>query len=512
MTSGIVSEEDFNGLIASRANFLLNVARHLANHSMPKAILTRPFLGELLSQSTHTEELLDAYGASNNKRWCKFRSLVAAIKLYSDVCYELLHIESVLPQYRLLPLEHDFGNATEQTLSFTGKVLIKACSRLVQHAELLNIPITDKVINDDAYFEILPSGRLEQDNALREIDDIGKIVTLLATAFLNMAANRRMLSISNCQRPMDYKTYLNSPISEDNLRTLQLEFHNLQSLYDTYVSRSNTEHIDPSLPILRGHISVVLHLLRVATSFAHYYERHMSVHEQPCPVHNSALVKPVTLLAFLLDYTVSYVKQYTVCAQKICQDMLHKYAEIGSLEVPVPRYRGFHVRPSTLVSMIAIHYGSDVKMEFDNQWYDASSPLELFRVNEYINARKRKWLISEILRLDLENKFCKCGNIRDAVYNIIMQLSENGDLVIYEQALEIDDCKQTDATLLEQAKEEIAKMLAVGKIDIVTDITVRFKGDKRVLQDIELLAKNGYGEDNFGNNISLPAELQYLRR
>jgi hypothetical protein len=33
-----------------------------------------------------------------------------------------------------------------------------------------------------------------------------------------------------------------------------------------------------------------------------------------------------------------------------------------------------------------------------------------------------------------------------------------------------------------------------------------------VLEDIRLLAANGYGEDDFGNNLPLPEKLQYLRR
>ena len=41
---------------------------------------------------------------------------------------------------------------------------------------------------------------------------------------------------------------------------------------------------------------------------------------------------------------------------------------------------------------------------------------------------------------------------------------------------------------------------------------VTFIGDKRVLNDIKLLAESGYGEDKFGNNVALPDELSYLRR
>ena len=46
----------------------------------------------------------------------------------------------------------------------------------------------------------------------------------------------------------------------------------------------------------------------------------------------------------------------------------------------------------------------------------------------------------------------------------------------------------------------------------MTPVTATFRGDRRVLADLELLAANGYGEDAYGNNIALPPELSYLRR
>jgi len=39
---------------------------------------------------------------------------------------------------------------------------------------------------------------------------------------------------------------------------------------------------------------------------------------------------------------------------------------------------------------------------------------------------------------------------------------------------------------------------------------VKFRGDARVLKDIEILAANGYGENETGSNIPLPPELTYL--
>ncbi|MBN2592738.1 MAG: hypothetical protein JXA81_04455, partial [Sedimentisphaerales bacterium] len=64
----------------------------------------------------------------------------------------------------------------------------------------------------------------------------------------------------------------------------------------------------------------------------------------------------------------------------------------------------------------------------------------------------------------------------------------------------------------QRVTDEMARLLAMGKIDIETDLNAKFIGDKRVLADIQLLADCGYGEDKFGNNIPLPEGLKYLKR
>ena len=96
--------------------------------------MIRPFLGQLLSQSMQIEELLDAYDAGNSCRWCSFRSLTAAMKLFSDVSYELLHIQHSLHAYRLLPIERDFVKATEEALDFTGDILLRAGKQMIDRS------------------------------------------------------------------------------------------------------------------------------------------------------------------------------------------------------------------------------------------------------------------------------------------------------------------------------------------------------------------------------------------
>ena len=507
-----INNETFQDLISKRARTLLGLARYLSECKSNDKILIRPFLGQLLSQSMQIEELLDAYDAGNSCRWCSFRSLTAAMKLFSDVSYELLHIQHSLPAYRLLPVDLDFVKATEGALELTGTILSRAGKQMINRSEKLNLTIPQGSLREKSYTEELPPGRLPHDCCSRRIETVSETVTLLATAFLNLAAESKDVRSASQAKPEEYACYVLDSVSEEKLRSLELRFHNLQSLYDTYVSGTEAEDLDTDLPVLRGHISVVFHLLKTATAFAHYYERHVNKQRCDSPSRFEPLVEAEELLQILMNYSITSISLYISCAEHLCQRMLKRYAEVGEIEVSIPPYRGFHVRPSTLISKLVLHYGSEVRMKMDEEEYNAGSPLELFRANEKVNARKRRWLASEIIHLDIVKEKADKNNIKSVVRSVVLTLAEQGKLILYEQPLKLPaEPTDKDGTLLEKITCEMARLLAMGKIDVDANLTATFVGDKRVLADINLLAESGYGEDNFGNNIPLPEKLVYLR-
>ena len=513
MTVVTIDEKDFKKLIEERGRKLLSLVNRLSQCQSTEEILTRPILGELLSQSSRIEELLDAYGAGTNCRWCGFRSLTAVIKGFSDVSYELLHIQHVLPSYCLLSTEKDFVKATNETLEFTSNVLLQTSRKMLTKAKELGLSIPSDDRNDISYKEDLPVGRLSHLCERRKIEVVSKTVTLLATAFLNLAAESKDVCVASRAKPEEYASYLSGSVSEEKLRSLQLRFHNLQSLYDTFVSGTEAAELDEDLPVLRGHISVVMHLLRTATLFAHHYERH--INRQPCnsPTRLKPLVKADELLAVLMNYSITHISLYIECAVHLCQEKLKRYAEVGRIELPIPQYRGFHVRPSTLIAKIVQHYGSEVRMHLSKEVYNARLPLDLFRANEKINAQKRRWLTEEIVRLKLIQEETDDKDIDAIVLGVVLTLAGRGKLIMYEQPLQLpEEPARKQGTLLEKIIDEMARLLAMGKIDVDAHMTATFVGDKRVLNDIQLLAKSGYGEDKFGNNVPLPEKLGYLRK
>jgi hypothetical protein len=514
MDTRTFDDEAFRKLLSRRARTLLGIVKYISQCRSGDQIMVRPLMGELLSQSTQIEELLDAYGAGSCCQWCGLRSLTAALKHFSDASYELLHILHSLPTYRLLHIEQDFIEATQKALAFTANVLLRTADQMLIKADQIGLTIPSQASREKSYSEGLPAGRLPTHCKTRPIETVAETVTLLTTAFLNLAADSADVRTASRAKPREYASYIRNSVSEEKLRSLELRFHNLQSLYDTYVSGSTAAELDPALPVLRGHISVVFHLLRVSVLFVHHYERH--VNKQPCDsaLRARPLVEAEEILDVLMKYAVTHISLYIGCAENLCREMLKRYAEVGWIEVPVPAYRGFHVRPSTLISKLVRHYGSEVQMELDDKVYDASSPLELFRANEKINAQKRKWLAAEIVRLSLIQELNGEGhNIPQTVRHIVLRLAGSSKLILYEQPLQLPDIPfSQEGTLLEKVVDTMAQLLAVGKIDARSDLEAKFIGDKRVLFDIKLLAESGYGEDNFGNNIPLPEKLSYLRR
>ncbi len=513
MNESQVNEQDFHKLVEKRGYMLLALVDYLSACGSPRAAMTRPLLGEFLSQSMQFEELLDNYDAGKNCLWCNLRSLTATIKLFSDASYELMHIQHRASSYRLMPVERDFAAATEEAMTFTSEILALACRGTLAQAAHRSLNVPHKPEIADTFEEYQLPGRLAHNCAARHIDTVAETVTLLATAFLNLASESEEIRAASRSRPEDYASHVASALSEERLRSLEFQFHNLQSQYDTYVSGTQVENQDRDLPVLRGHVSVVFHLLRTATLFAHYYGRHLSKKHCAKAPYAGLVVDPEALLSVLMNYSVTFIDLYIGRAVNLCQSMLKRYAEPCRITVPIPTYRGFHVRPSTLISKIVLHYGSKVQMLLGDEVYEAGSSLDLFRANEKINAQKRRWLKQEIAALDLVPAQEEGQDPIAVVRTVVLALAERGKLVMYEQPLKLPEgiCG-SEGTLFEKVTSEASRLLAMGQIDISIEMNAEFVGDKRVLADIQVLAENGYGEDSFGNNIPLPKKLSYLRR
>ena len=508
----IIKDEELGPLIQAELRDFISLSSVMTGLS--PLDIPRPMIGRMLLEASKCEELLDAYGARRNEYWSPVRTAVATAKAFSRVCYNLYHIRSSSAGYMLLEIDGDFVNATEDSLITLLRGFVNVSTSFMKVAHRMKLD--HNIRNFDSYnFSDAPiSGRLESDRKGKTVRFPEDTAVYLATNLLNLAEESTWLDIYRKLKPEEYPGCIPDVISEERLRYLANNFHNLQSLYDTYLLGSDIAEKDTNLPIMRGQITVVFHLVDTAVTLTHFYERHALKNwnrKLKAPVSNS------DLLDIIMGYFVAYADKYIVSAQELCRKVLKSYAIQGDIEVPIPNYRGFHVRPSTLIAKITIHYGSEVKMILGSTVYDASLPLELFRANEEINRKKR----DAVARYIMEHKLVKndAGATYDAVLMkkilrvIFLDLLEKQKIMLYDNDFSFEDlAPYENETLAEFIKRAVALYLAMGKIDIVSGETVKFHGDRRVLEDIKVLAENGYGEDKFGNNIVLPNELSYLKR
>ena len=510
-----MSYKDFEQLIVTNGERLFSLCKFALTQKNKENIINRKFLGRLNLEATWMEETLDSYGCQHSSIWFPFRETVAAQKLFSSVCYDVIHLKKAVPYYNLLSVEGDFSVEVDKILDSFYVAILSISETLLKFLRKQKIKIDIRTLDPDFFREQYLDYKLEETKKISDRQQSEQTLVYLATSFLNLSSDIDILESGKSLKKKDYTSYIPDHISEEKLRLVKAQFHNLQSMYDTYLSKSDVERKNSNLHILRGHISIIFHLLKSASDLSHYYERHMSISKFRFGKMPFLPITKNRLLSILIEFFLGFSDQYFTAAKNLCKSIISEYAEEGEIEVGIPNYRGFHVRPSTLISKIVHHYGSKVTMEMGNEKYDASSPLELFRANEKINAEKRKY----ISRLIDSNSFLEdfhnyTGSKWPKMLQlIILDLMDKEEIILYEKNLSMKgNLPDNDESPEEFFKRIITLFLASGKIDIKSNLQVNFYGDRRVLHDLNVLAEAGYGEDKYGNNIILPPELVYLKR
>ncbi|MCK5675208.1 MAG: HPr family phosphocarrier protein, partial [Spirochaetales bacterium] len=372
-----------------------------------------------------------------NSTWFPFREVIAAQKLFSSVCYDVIHLKKAIPYYNLLSIDDDVAAEVDKILDSFYRAILSTSKSLLKFIKKQALKIEITAIEPELFHEQYLDYRLEATKKTRDMKRPEQTLIYLATSFLNLGSDFDILKAGKNLKEKDYAGSIPDQISEEKLRLVKAQFHNLQSMYDTYLSKSDIERKNSNLHILRGHISIIFHLLKSATEFSHYYERHMSTSKLSLGKAPFLPISKKRLLSILIDFFLHFTDLYFTAARNLCISIISEYAEEGKIEVGIPNYRGFHVRPSTLISKIVLHYGSKVIMEMGDEQYNASSPLELFRANEKINAEKRRY----IRRLVDSNTFLEDFHNHAArewpkmLQLVILDLMDKEDIILYEKNL-----------------------------------------------------------------------------
>jgi len=508
-----LTRENFLALMNARAVPMVHLCRHALKKPTQGFLTSRPLVRRLYGEAARVEELLYISGAKNNKHWCHLCTLAAGVKAFSNALFLNLYINEAIHRYQLLPVEGDFFSDTVRSASTLGSVLLRVLRNFVSEAYRVGIDISGKLAPLKIAEDTRLIGFLPADRSLRHVSQPEEVVLRFTTAFLSVSGQSHLRDCTSKFDRTSYASYIPDIIGETKLGLAEREFRNLQSMYHTYISDTDAEQQDWNLPVIRGHISIIQHLLELAVVLAHYFERHIMGYGN---ARNEALIiDPGKLLTVLVEYSITYTGLFMTSAQRLCRNVIKRYAEPSSVEVTVPIYRGFHVRPSTLIAKIVLHYGSEVYLVTDDgSRYDASSPLELFRVNEKINAQKRRALAQVLSTLrEMQTPPKTVDGMQEALRYVFLELLRREEIILYSGALPFEELTPNEEEdFTDFVKRALAYFLAQGLIDIRIEMHVKFVGDKYVLDDIAILAESGYAEDSFGNDVMLPAKLAYLKR
>lgn len=515
----IISEKDFLDLFREQTIDILKICRYLKDKGNKDYLYTKRFYGNITTQSRLLEDFLDDYGAKNNKTWIYFRELIATARYMGFSAYMLKHIQNRFAFYELKDEKNrKFSEQTKMIRDFFNTAIKSVFTCISDEAQNLGLSFPEEKLREYDYLDVASNKMLphnvDEDFSSKEEENVVKI----ASNYLNILNDYQDFRFDKEYTVNDIERLIPEYISEEKLRRFELSIHNLQSVYDTYIKNTRIETENTALNSMRGCISVALHLAEIATALIHFYERHESeIRHENLREGIERIIDKDKILDCIANYCLFYCYSYLEKGADLANDFLKHYVVVDSANVSIPSYMGFHVRPATLLMKIVKHYGSDVKMQIDDQVYDAGSALDIFRANEKISAKKRQ-LISKEIRPYKGKGEINHNEAKAIVYKELQRLMKEGKLFPYGD-ITLDDltCTVEEGTIRpEEIKplvaEEIKRIKAAGKIDIKLDIKATFTGDQRVLKDIEVLARSNYGEDDKGNNIELPPEIEYLRK
>ena len=318
----------------------LGYCSYLCESEPDRETFTQGLYARMASSSKVLEDFLDFHGAKKNSDWYYYRELVSSVRNLSEATYSQKHIWIRLPFYNLGNTER-FEEAGYETHKILITSLRGICSRALAEARRLNVELPPQRFGWDDFPGIPSNGRLESDIDDENLREEQKNIVKITREFLRAARDFEMHGFYEPYSIDEIEAIVPDRINEQEARRFEMVVHSLQSSFDTYVNRSGLEFRNIKLNSLRGHISVVLHLLELTRQLLHYYERHLyeiGYKDVPRKVRDelSKAVKPEKILDRIVNYGLYYICRFLVSGQDVSQRLLNENMERTTIVVGIP--------------------------------------------------------------------------------------------------------------------------------------------------------------------------------
>ena len=376
---------------------LFKCCLYISSFTTEQNLFTKMLYSKLTATTKLLEDFLDSHGAKNNKNWYYFRELTATLIHLSIGSYSQKHISGRLVFYGLQN-SGEFQAQGQATQAFLNSSMIKIAPAILDEARRLDIPIPERGYEPSDFQTSTTCEMLASDVDDTDTDQQKQHIVKIASEFLSIAGNFDQLGFYEPYDIQEIRVIVPKKINEVEIRRFEMLVHNLQSSFDTYVIHGGYRLGKHKLTDLRGHFSVVFHLLQMTGRLLHLYERHL--HEagykntyKMVQDRLSSLVDPDNLLDRTINYGLYYACHFLNTGKKLAREILNENIERSSIKVGIPVALGFHSRPSLLVAKIVQYYGGQVELCLGQDRFDASSVLDI----QWAGGKIHKENVTEVI-------------------------------------------------------------------------------------------------------------------
>lgn len=361
----VIDKQEFVSKLEERIPRLFG----LGNFLLEGKDLGQIYYSNLQSEAHTLETFLDNHKARGNKTFAYFTELVACIRWIAAAAHTFKHIQNIFKGYKLEENEEFFVDL-EGFVDFCDDALRDLYKNLKQEVVSIGVSIPSFQVEKREFLE-----NEVQEYLVQDIDGgyyclfEGEKITEVTFAYVDIAD--KVSEFLHDGAP-----------TEDKIEEFNSSFHRIQSKYDSYVGGSEEEQKDKQLEVLRGHISVCLHLLEAAFYLLHFYERHIKSESLGEVKKRISQIIDPSRAEQTINRILRHVERYAVEGKQLAKVLLREYADVSLTreKVVIPKGSILHLRPASALVEPVIQCSTPVLMEIDGKRVRANSVLEIIAV------------------------------------------------------------------------------------------------------------------------------------
>jgi phosphotransferase system HPr-like phosphotransfer protein len=370
----VIREEEFGRLLADALRELNGWVSAVLEE--PELLDVAPVMVGLAQRAHALESFLDDYGARQNRTFVTLGELTASVRGLAVVKATALHLANRLPRYLVLVDSGPLAKDLDETSAFLNRAITALFQRLQGEASRWGFAKEVADVRNESHElqrRLLPRN-LDEEESVDERQHIAEI----GTRFLKVLDTSRSLELG-FERPRSaLPEFVATHATEERCRWYESTVHSIQSMYDTYVLHTSVERDHPWLQSLRGHASVALHLLEMATGLMHFYERHENdIRHEGARDAIAAVVPKQDTLHAAVNVCLRHAYLFVEGASATAHQILNTFVRQARLTLNMPPGVTFHARPLALIVQVARHYGTPLKIAFDGEGASATSLMGL---------------------------------------------------------------------------------------------------------------------------------------